>query len=103
MLFEGFKALWCFRIGSVEPVGEQTLRDGLNQLETSERGWLADSSVVPPRGKNPFPAILDTEEQADSYLSSIEKTSFELPRSDAGDLQVFVKGVMSNATRGQRI
>ena len=88
----------------MEPViGEQTLGDGLNQLEASERVGLADSSVVPPRGKDPFPAILDTEEQAESYLSSIEQMLQDCLQSDAGDLQVFVKGVMSNATKAQRI
>lgn len=58
---------------------------------------------MPLGGKSLFTAILDTEEQAESYLLSIEHMLQDCLASDAGDLQVFVKGIMSNASRAQRI
>lgn len=58
---------------------------------------------MPLGSKSLFTAVLDTEEQAESYLLSIEHMLQDCLVSDAGDLQVFVKGIMSNASRAQRI
>lgn len=79
------------------------VEDGVSHLGSAERVGQADKSVLPLIGKGLCAAVLDTEEQAESYLSSIEQMLQDCLRSDAGDLQVFVKGIMSNATRAQRV
>lgn len=102
--FEGFNALCSFPTGYADPViVEQILDTGLNQLGDSEMVRLDDNSVMPLKGKDLFSAILNTEEQAESYLSSIEQMLQDCLQSDSGDLQVFVKGILLNATRAQRI
>lgn len=90
--------------GQSEPVIEERILDGgLDQVGASERIESTDHPVVPMRDKEFFSAVLDTEEQAESYLSSVEQMLQDCLQSDAGDLLVFVKGVMSNAARAQRI
>ncbi|KAG0566430.1 hypothetical protein KC19_7G063200 [Ceratodon purpureus] len=90
--------------GSAEPViGEQVLDPGLNQLGDSEMIRLEDLSVLPQKRRDIFSALLSTKEQAECYLSSMEQMLQDCLQGDSGDLQLFVKGILSNATRAQQI
>lgn len=108
---------WLDQVAKPKPLMEQQpapvtpVLTGHAESDVGEKGVDGGSSpvrspkneLIPFKGRELFSSVLDTAEEADAYLSSIEQMLQDCLQSDSGDLLVFVKGIMSNGIKAQSI